>query len=128
MTATEFIISSLKSLCNSVKGINIAYAYDNDSMFHVIEVSPETIRRGDEAYMKWEGDMWETFYQLFPEEDILISEPDSTNNMENILFKASSEHETESDKVHLSFNFKVEDGYSDGIVYDYNNENLLAAA
>lgn len=86
MTPIKYITTSLKKLSLSISNISIKYAYDNDSKFHIIEVSPEEVRRGNSQYMEWEKNIWDEFYDLYPEEDLLISEPDNTNNMDNVLF------------------------------------------
>lgn len=55
--------------------------------FHIVEVSPESIRRGSEEYMEMEYLLWKEFQEKFPEEDLLVSEPDRINNMENLIFE-----------------------------------------
>ncbi len=76
MTPQKYIIEKIKELqllpLNSC--IKIRYAYDKVTNFHIVEVSPETIRRGNDAYMDWE-------YSV-----ILISEPDECNDMSNIEY------------------------------------------
>lgn len=52
-----------------------------------MEVSPESIRRGSEEYMEMEYLLWKEFQEKFPEEDLLVSEPDRINNMENLIFE-----------------------------------------
>lgn len=63
------------------------YAYDIQTNFHIVEVSPESIRRGNEEYMEMEYNLCNEFYEKFPEEDLLVSEPDRINNMENLIFE-----------------------------------------
>lgn len=88
MTPQKYIIEKIKELqllpLNSC--IKIRYAYDKVTKFHIVEVSPETIRRGNDAYMDWEYSVIKEFCDLFPEEDILISEPDECNDMSNIEY------------------------------------------
>ena len=31
--------------------------------------------------------LWKEFQEKFPEEDLLVSEPDRINNMENLIFE-----------------------------------------
>lgn len=90
MNSSDFIIESLKKISNSINGINMRYAYDSITEFHIIEVSPESIRRGSEEYAKLESKLWSEFYEQYPEEDILISEISNVNNMNNILFEVQS--------------------------------------
>lgn len=90
MKPSDFIIESLQGISNTINGINIRYAYDEISDFHIIEVSPESVRRGLEEYIKMESKLWSDFFELYPNEDILISEISSVNNMSNILFEVQS--------------------------------------
>lgn len=90
MKPSDFIIESLQGISNTINGINIRYAYDEISDFHIIEISPESIRRGLEEYAKMESKLWSDFFELYPDEDILISEISSINNMSNILFEVQS--------------------------------------
>ncbi len=88
MKAKEYIIDRIKELqvlCSN-HCIQIRYAYDDVTNFHIVEVSPETIRRGDKVYMEWEYSTIKEFRNLFPEEDLLISEPDGCNNMSNTIY------------------------------------------
>lgn len=87
MNAKDFIISSLTKISNEILDIKLRYAFDETLNFHIIEVSPESIRRGDEKYMEMEYDLWNSFQQMFPNEDLLISEIDETNNMSNTLYE-----------------------------------------
>lgn len=49
----DFIIERLKKLSNMFKGISIKYAFDSITEFHIIEISPENIRRRDDEYIRW---------------------------------------------------------------------------
>jgi len=64
----DFIIERLKKLSNMFKGISIKYAFDSITEFHIIEISPENIRRRDDEYIRWESDMWNDFFAMFPDE------------------------------------------------------------
>lgn len=83
---TDFIIERLKKLDDMFKGIFIKYAFDSMTDFHIIEISPENIRRRDDEYIRWESDMWNDFFAMFPDEDLLILEPCESNDMYNVLF------------------------------------------
>jgi hypothetical protein len=90
MSASNFIVSRLKQMATKINGINIKYAYDNVTRFHVVEISPESIRRGDDAYMEMEAALWYDFHNSYPEEDILICDPDDINNMEMVIYEVTS--------------------------------------
>lgn len=122
MTSKDFIISNLEVLSNKIQGIYAKYAYDNISDFHIIEISPESIRRGNEEYMEWESSMWDQFYDLYPDEDILISEPDETDNMTNILFETTPVRQS----YEMMFSFDT-GAWKNESTFDPNNNNQLAA-
>lgn len=86
MNATDFILSSLEMISKAVPAAGIRYAYDTTTNFHIIEVYPESIRRGDEEYMEMECNLWKDFHDFYPQEDILISEVDDTNDMSNLIY------------------------------------------
>lgn len=49
----DFVIETIQSIASKIPGIRIRYAYDIQTNFHIVEVSPESIRRGSEEYMEW---------------------------------------------------------------------------
>ncbi len=85
METTEFIIDSLKNIHAQIKGIMIRYAYDKETNFHIVEVSPESIRRGNMDYIMLESQLIDEFFEKFPEEDLLISEENELLNMSNVV-------------------------------------------
>ena len=96
MNATEFIKSRLSDISDKIPEIGLKYAYDKTTSFHIIEVYPEDVRRGNDSYLEWEYNMWKDFREMYPEEDILISEVDETNDMGNMIFT-----KTPADKLHI---------------------------
>lgn len=68
--------------------IGIKYAFDQITNFHIVEVYPEKVRLSQQ-YMEMEYLLWKSFQTIFPNEDLLISEPCASNNMECILFEKS---------------------------------------
>lgn len=83
---SNFIINILKTWDKLFNDINIRYAYEKDSDFHIIEVSPESIRRGNDEFIEMEYQLNNQFYNEFKNDDILISEPCEFNDMSNILY------------------------------------------
>lgn len=92
MSAKDYIIKELREISEKINGISLRYAFDSTTNFHIIEVSPEYIRRGSEDYMELESAMWTQFYTLFPCEDILITEESDVNDMSNILYTNNFEN------------------------------------
>lgn len=99
MNAKEYVIGKLKEVAKTINGISLKYAFDKITDFHIIEVSPESIRRGSEAYMKLESDLWAEFYSLYPNEDILISEVCESNDMANVIYDSSLDYKDIEDKI-----------------------------
>ena len=87
MKETEFIIKTLKEWCNQFEGIHIRYAYDSNTEYHIVEVDPESIRRGNSSYKQAELALWTDFMREFPDSDLLICEPSTSNEMTNCLFE-----------------------------------------
>lgn len=87
MSAIDFILSSLEMMSKAIPAAGLRYAYDSHTDFHIIEVYPESVRRGNEEYMEMECNLWKNFHDLYPQEDILISEVDDTNDMSNLIYE-----------------------------------------
>jgi len=85
---SDFIIEELKKWDKKFDGIHIRYGYDKPSAYHVIEISPESIRRGDIDYMNTEYKFWERFSKIYPKSDLLISNPNYNTECisENLLY------------------------------------------
>ena len=84
--AEQTIINKLKEWNNVFEGIELNYTYDKESNFHVVTVSPESIRRGDKKYRDAELHFWLNFMEYFPNENLLIDKPDDRHDMSNILY------------------------------------------
>lgn len=61
----DFVIETIQSIASKIPGISIRYAYDIQTNFHIVEVSPESIRRGSEEYMEMEYLLWKEFQENF---------------------------------------------------------------
>lgn len=86
MKETDFLINALNEWCKQFEGIHVRYAYDSATEYHIVEVDPESIRRGNMEYKEAELTLWTQFMNTFPEADLLISEPSGANDMSNCLF------------------------------------------
>lgn len=87
MNATNFILSRLEMIVKAVPSAGVRYAYDSHTDFHIVEVYPECVRRGDDGYVGMECDLWKDFHDRYPNADILISELDDTNDMSNLIYE-----------------------------------------
>ena len=63
MSEIEFLKKTLNEWCERFVGIHVRYAYDVVSEYHIIEVDPESIRRGNDEYK--EAEMSWDFSQIF---------------------------------------------------------------
>lgn len=105
MNSKDYIITQITKLQKLGINVCIRYAYEEVTGFHVIEISPESTRRGDDVYMEWEYSVWKEFASLFPDEDLLISNEDETNDMANLIYSYNGyEFTSNSRKTYPSFN------------------------
>lgn len=88
MTAQEFLKKSLKEWCTRFEGIKVRYAYDAVTEYHIVEVEPETVRRGNAEYKQAEMELWLSFMEFYPEENLLITSPSDANDMSNELYNS----------------------------------------
>jgi hypothetical protein len=86
MTPSQYIKNQLKLWDQKFEGIHIRYAFDVEANFHMVEIDPEKIRRGNAEYKQQELDFWMNFMKLYPEENLLISEPSDINDMSNVIY------------------------------------------
>ncbi len=104
MSPKDYLINKIDELLNSCSDVCIRYAYEDITEFHVIEVSPEYIRRGNDTYMEWERSLWREFAGLYPDEDLLISEVNDSNDMSNLIYSYNGvDFIKKSQKVCMSF-------------------------
>lgn len=87
MTSKEYIIEKLNNISNEIENISLRYVYDITTDFHIIEVTPESVRRGNEDYINMECSFWSDFHRLFPNEDILITNKCETNDICNLIYE-----------------------------------------
>lgn len=120
MKAIDFIIHSLKNISKNILGISLKYAYDSTTDFHIVEVSPENIRRGNKEYEQMEYQIWKEFLKLYPDEDLIIGEVDESNNMSNLLYESTT---TKNRKMDLYKYNKMKENNS----FDEYSEYQLAA-
>ena len=87
MTAQEFLKKTLKEWESLFEGIKLKYAYDAVTEYHIVEVRPEEIRRGNADYKKVEMQLWIDFMEQYSDEYLLICAPSDANDMTNVLFE-----------------------------------------
>lgn len=85
MNEKDWIIETIKEWCNKYAGIHVRYAYEVRTAWNIIEVSPESIYTSKE-FMKDQHQLYLEFMELFPEKDLLISEPREEYDMSNTLY------------------------------------------
>lgn len=104
MTPKDYIIAKINELQELGIALCVKYAYEEATSYHVIEVAPESVRRGNEQYMEWEYSIWKEFANLFPNEDLLISEEDETNDMSSLIYSYNGfDFVSETRKMGISF-------------------------
>ncbi len=107
MKETDFLINVLNEWCKKFEGIHVRYAYDSVTEYHIVEVDPESIRRGNKEYKEAEMALWTSFMEAYPEADLLISEPSGTNDMSNCLFESESKFLGQSEWEKFRFDYDM---------------------
>jgi hypothetical protein len=85
MKSSQYIINQLELWNEQFDGIHIKYMFDMEANFHIVEISPEEIRRGNTKYKQQELDFWIDFIKFYPKENLLITEP--LENSDCVLYE-----------------------------------------
>lgn len=123
MNVQDFIISRINDLVKNIKDVSVKYAYEESTKFHIIEIQPENIRRGNDDYINWEYSLNQEFSERFPEDDLLISEPCFFNDMRNVIFQKNihSQDFINASSQTVSFsNFIISDKFENILDDDYS--------
>lgn len=120
MEAKDFIIDHLNKISENISGISLRYAYDEITEFHIIEVSPESIRGGDASYVRMACDLWDSFHERFPDEDLLISDVDETNDMSNLLYENKSDRFDNHSKFSYLYYYTTDTVIDNNCNYNFN--------
>ena len=83
--AEQYLIEVIKDWLKKFDGISVKFVYEESSDYYIVVVTPESIFK-DESFRKAVFKVWCEFMQNFIESDLLISEPDESYNMSNVLF------------------------------------------
>lgn len=83
--AEQYLIEVIKDWLKQFDGISVKFVYEESSDYYIIVVTPESIFK-DEAFRKAVFKVWIEFGHKFEESDLLISEPDPSYDMSNVLF------------------------------------------
>lgn len=90
MNEKEYIKSIVSVWMEKFSDIeSIRYAYDDVSGFHIVEVSPASVRTENELFAEEESNFWMNFMAKYPNSDLLVSEPSDVNDMSNIIYESS---------------------------------------
>lgn len=87
ITASEYIKSELEAMKNKFHGFNILYAFDQRIKAHIIQVSQIDKFRDSAELLDWEIGLVDRFEEKFGRETLIITEPHSFYDMNDILFK-----------------------------------------
>lgn len=117
MSAKDYIIDTLKHWERMFPGIILKYAYEDYSSYHVITVEPHDLYANNEIYAEEELKFWNDFYDNFPNEDMLVSEPNCCLEMKNLLYPDAV---PEIDNNH-SFNKVWKESLIWGFPYTFND-------
>lgn len=86
-------------------GVRVRYEYDFLAKTHFIEVVPNEIYHLDDKYIQWESNMFDSFTDLYPDQNICFLSDDSIVSIEDasdILYgKAYSSVPTEQKTISI---------------------------
>lgn len=123
MNEKKYITSVVSTWMEKFSDIeSIRYAYDEISGFHIVEVSPESVRTDNSDFADEESNLWMNFMELYPDADLLISEPSDVNDMSNIIYV--SEKASVSDYTTF-FDYDLSD-YDESYSFDMSNYSIAA--
>jgi hypothetical protein len=88
---SRYIINVLRIWAEKYEGIHIKYAYDKGSEFHIVYVTPDSIRRGSDEYMHDELELYDNFHKEFRDSDLLITNPLELDDMSNLLYNSDND-------------------------------------
>ena len=112
MNATDFIKQMMDKMSSSVGGISIKYAFEKSTGFHIVEVSPDLVRAGNETYKKIAHQFRIDFHKEFPMEDIIISKVNDFHDMTNIIYEVSNTSIKSSGSYSFStYHYEYDDVY-----------------
>lgn len=90
MKPVDFIVDTLKELHVKFPNCHIKYEFDELINVHIVEVLPLSFYENEE-YMEYESDLFESFSELFPSEELLFVSEDSLNRVTHPSFEIHSE-------------------------------------
>lgn len=86
MDSTAYIRKWIDEVCDKFKDIQVKYAFEQGTRFHIIHVLPETYQNNDE-YASMVMDFEDKFIELYPMEDIVVSEPSIYDDMSEVRYE-----------------------------------------
>lgn len=92
-TPSEYLIEQLEIFTSKFCFISVCYAYDNESDFHVIEITHDGSLKKNLDFAKWKTGVWHEFYKMYPSEDLLITKQGRLTNKSNVLYEMASHSE-----------------------------------
>lgn len=87
MNQYEYIISKLKKFILEFPKTRVRYEHDHNSETHFIEIVPNETYRLDAEYIRWESEMFDSFIEFFPDENICFISDDALVGLDKIDFE-----------------------------------------
>lgn len=91
MNSKEYIICQLEKFVKDFKNVKVRYEFDPYSYIHIIEVVPNNVYHLDNDYIKWENQLFGSFVEEYPAENIGFISDDSYIEIENPIFVKAGE-------------------------------------
>ena len=84
MNPKEFLIKELRNLAKNFPGVSFRYEHNSSFKEHIIEVSPESTYKFDDAYGEAEFTISKQMILLFPMETVAFVGADSLIKVKNV--------------------------------------------
>lgn len=123
MSIQDFIKNKIEELFDSFEELEIRYAFDDKTNFHVIEIESDSSLWKELSFITAEDKLYQAFCQQFPEDDLLITAPDAlTKTLPTTYIRKRNSIIRDSEHYNFDFGLHVdfESLYS-------NNQYQLAA-
>ena len=100
MNATDYIKDKLSQISSKFEGFTVRYALERKSHYHIVEIERLEELKGNEEFLDCIMKFWFEFDGMFENENLLISEEDSLNDMSNLVFENTESFKGIDEKIY----------------------------
>ncbi len=86
MNSIEYVKSKLDSFIIKDKFVSFCYEYDDDTLTHIVKVSPKEIYDNNKDYISWENKLIDEFIDNYPNENICFISDGALIEIKNPIY------------------------------------------